>query len=273
MDLDDPKRRFTLALSRFGSSFPSLQAFALASGLLAATVIQSAPAQTVSSPTTKKNSTPAIDFSLGVFGQLTPTRLPTTTTSRSVGIDAMQTTQGTSPSAGVLGTFHQSFKPWLGYNVNLGYSRFSENYSRGEAFVPNKGTTASPFSEFSQGSIDTNLYETTVAYAVRGPKIARLSTFAQIGGGGVWFLPTQNPSAYREQVRLTMVFGGGFNYKLSDHFGVRAEYRGLFYKSPDFRNPNAPIPISKLFTATSEPTVSIVYSFGGEGNKKKATKH
>jgi hypothetical protein len=237
--------------------------------LFAITDVRSGPAQTVDSQAARKPLTPNIDFSLGVFGQLTSTRTPTTNTSESIGTYTTQTTQNTSPSAGVLGTLHQSFRPWLGYNINLGYSRFSENYSRGQAFVPIKGgSTVIPFSEFSRGSIGTNLYETTVAYVVQGPRTKRFSTFAQVGGGGLWFLPTQDPSPYSEQVRLAMVFGTGFNYKLSDHFGIRTEYRGLFYKSPDFRNSNTPIPISKLFTVTSAPTISVVYTFGG-GKKKR----
>jgi opacity protein-like surface antigen len=111
------------------------------------------------------------------------------------------------------------------------------------------------------------MYELTVAYAVQGPKTKRFSTFAQLGGGGLYFLPTQDPSPYAEQVRATMVFGVGMNYKLSEHFALRAEYRGLFYKNPDFKNPDAPIPISKLFTVTNEPTLSVVYTFG-RGKKK-----
>ena len=258
-----------MASLRLGSGSLSLRAFALAMCLFATTEVPSGLAQAVDSQGAKNTSTPNIDISLGVFGQLTSTRMPTTNTSDSLGTYTTQAAQGTSPSAGVLGTFHQSFKPWLGYNINLGYSRFSENYSLGQAFVPIKGGPITmPRSEFSRGSIGTNFYETTVAYVVRGPRTKRFGTFAQIGGGGLWFLPIQDPSPYSEQVRLAMVFGMGFNYKLSDHLGVRAEYRGLFYKSPDFRNSNTPIPITKLFTVTSAPTISVVYTFGG-GKKKR----
>jgi hypothetical protein len=43
------------------------------------------------------------------------------------------------------------------------------------------------------------------------------------------------------------------NYKLSENFALRAEYRGLFYENPDFKNLDTPIPISKLFTVTNSP--------------------
>lgn len=223
------------------------------------------------------------DLSLGAYGQLTPTRMPTTNLSSVVGDYRTQITQGTSSSAGVLGTFHQSFKPWLGYNVNLGYGRFSENYSAGAEYIPNTSNGGqfpppippnNPSSSFSQGSIGTNMYEVTVAYVVEGPKTKRLTTFGQLGGGGLWFLPTQDPSPYKEQVRASMVFGAGINYELTEHLDVRAEYRGLFYKNPDFAyySGNA-VPISRLFTVTSEPTVSVVYRFGGEKKTRYPKAH
>ncbi len=211
------------------------------------------------------------DISLGAFGQLTPTRAPEKTDTLSTGTAVMQDTQGTSPSAGVLGTFHQSFRPWLGYNVNLGYSRFSENYSHWSAYIPNNagqvppsGPPSTPSYYSFHGSVGTNMYELTVAYAVQGPTMKRFSTFAQLGAGALFFLPTPARSLFAEQFRPTMVFGVGMNYKLSEHFAVRAEYRGLFNKNPTFKNSD----IRKIFTVTNEPTISVVYTFGHKKKKR-----
>jgi len=110
------------------------------------------------------------------------------------------------------------------------------------------------------------MYELTAAYVLQGPKNGRFSTFAQLGGGTLAFLPTHDPSPYAVQFRATMVFGAGITVKLSDHLGLRGEYRGLFYKNPDFKN-NGPAPTTKLFTVTNEPTVSLVYIFG-RGRRK-----
>jgi opacity protein-like surface antigen len=218
--------------------------------------------QTANVKLPQKKFIPGVDFSLGVFGQLTPTRIPVTTNQFSFGVSTAQTTQGTSPSVGILGTFHQSFKPWLSYNVNLGYTRFSENYSQGSSFVPAPSATFEPFSSFSQGTIGTNMYELTIAYVFEGPNSKRFSTFGQFGGGGLFFLPIQDNSPANQQTRPAMVFGVGANYKLMNHLDIRAEYRGLFYKSPDFAYSHSGFPISKLFTVTNTPTVSLVYRFG-----------
>lgn len=247
---------------------------------LAMTGTKHAPAQTSSSQPVQQTEpqTPApplpsqskftmtTDFSVGVFGQLTPTRVPIVvtpfTTPTSSGQNVFQETQGTSASAGVLATFHQQFKPWLGYNVNAGFSRFTENYSSGTSFT----STAPPFfaSTLSQTSIGTNMFELSAAYVVEGPRTKRFSTFVQTGGALLPFLPTANPSTGSLQFRPALLFGTGANYKLSEHVGVRAEYRGLFYKNPDFKTA-----ANKLFTVTNEPTVSLFYTFGGGAKKQK----
>jgi opacity protein-like surface antigen len=170
---------------------------------------------------------------------------------------------------------HQSFKPWLGYNVNLGYTRFSENYSYGSAFVPAKSSTASPSSTFTRGSIGTSMYELTIAETFKGPSNKRFNTFGQFGGGGLFFLPTDNKSPASQQTRPAMIFGVGMNYKLTNHLDLRAEYRGLFYKSPDFNLPpydGYNFPITRLFTVTSQPAISVVYTFSRKPNRKLLAK-
>lgn len=244
--------------------------------LLALTGVLPVTAQSVVAPSPHKKFVPETDISLGVFGQLTPTRAPLTNYAFAGGTNVTQFTQGASPSAGALGTIHQAIKPWLGYNVNFGYSRFAERYSWGFATTPTGVHVPPqyPVYHFAQGSIRTNMYELTGAYSIQGPRNSRWSTSAQLGGGGLFFLPTHDPSPYAEQFRLAMVFGAGINYKLSDHFGLRAEYRGLFYKNPDFKNNyDTPVPITKLFTVTGEPTISIVYTFGHRRAKRSTGIH
>ena len=120
----------------------------------------------------------------------------------------------------MLGTFHQSFKPWLGYNVNFGYTRLSENYSHGEAFVPASGSSAAPSSSFAR--IDwCKCYELTISSVFEGPKSRRFSTFGQFGGGGLFFVHRKanlvNDMPIHEQTRPAMLFGVGMNYKLTSH--------------------------------------------------------
>jgi hypothetical protein len=67
-----------------------------------------------------------------------------------------------------------------------------------------------------------------------------------------------------------MVFGVGMSYRLTEHLGLRAEYRGLFYKSPDFAPMRNEVPVTRLFTVTNEPVVSLSYTFGGRKSVRMA---
>lgn len=210
-----------------------------------------------------KNAASDMDLSVGMFGQLTQARIPITSQQDNNGLFTTQQSQSASPSIGVLGTFHQQFTRWLGYNVNVGYTRFTENYSSGFAFVPSATSRTALTTNFIRGSIGTNLVETTIAGVMQGPRSQRFSTFAQLGGGGLFFFPFTHSDAYSNQIRPAMVFGIGMNYRLTEHLGLKAEYRGLFYKSPDFAPTRNEVPVTRLFTVTNEPVLSLTYTFGG----------
>lgn len=225
---------------------------------------------TAQSPQTqRKNVVSGMDVSVGIFGQLTQARIPTTSQQFANGPIRRRRLKAPPLSAGVLGTFHQQFTRWIGYNVNVGYTRFTENYSDGTAFIPSANSIA-PTSTFMRGSIGTNVVETTVAMVAQGPRTQRFSTFAQFGGGGLFFVPFTHVDAYNKQVRPTMIFGVGMNYRLTEHLSLRAEYRGLFYKSPDFAATVNYAPVTRMFTVTNQPAVSLTYTFGGRKSVRMA---
>ena len=223
--------------------------------------VRTGVAQTTETEPAQRKFTSATDISLGVFGQLTQSRIPNTVVQADNGVFTTEKSQSASPSAGVLGTLHQQFTPWLGYNVNLGYTRLTENYAYGTAYVPSPTSPFKAGSSFSQAQVGTNMYETTIALVALGPRTRRFTTFGQFGGGGLWFLPNTQPDATNEQTRPAMLFGVGMNYRFTEHLGLRAEYRGIFYKSPDFGVTSNIGPVTRLFTVTNEPTVSLTYTF------------
>jgi opacity protein-like surface antigen len=111
------------------------------------------------------------------------------------------------------------------------------------------------------------MYELTLAYAFYGPRSERFRTFGQIGGGGLFFEPINANFAHQE-TRPAMVFGVGAEYDFSRHLSVRAEYRGLFYKMPDFGIDNG-FPKQRLFTVTNTPAISLVYRFKASPKKHR----
>jgi opacity protein-like surface antigen len=247
-------------------SFKFISSFTLLLVLPSRVLIAQAP-----EPAKKDNNfTPGADVSLGFLGQMTFARNPTTFAVYPAWTVASQQTQSESPSAGALATFHGAMKPYLGYNVNFGYTRFTQTDSEGSGYVPGQGTTPPPSGGIlNAGSLDTHMYELTLAYAFNGPRAKRFRTFGQLGGGGLFFDPI-NASFAKQQTRPAMVFGTGMEYDVSRHFSVRAEYRGLFYKGPDFAIDNG-FPKQRLFTVTNTPAISLVYRFRSRPGKPGKT--
>jgi hypothetical protein len=193
-------------------------------------------------------------ISLGAFAQITPTRLQTNYIN-SVDIGAQ--TQGIAPTAGVLGTFRQQFHPWLGYSLNLGYTRADERYTFPVTY---------PVTALHELHIPSNLYEVSLSYVAQKHLTPRLTGFAEIGAGAVIVLPVNGASTAVPTGSATFdpdvnyrpegTTGFGLDLRLSQHLDFRAEYRGLLYKNPDFSY------LQKSTTWTSEPTLSLVYRFG-----------
>jgi opacity protein-like surface antigen len=215
-----------------------------------------------------ENFTPGIDIAGGVSGQMTFARNPVTVNTEGAFTIESEKSQSLSPSPGALFTFHQAMKPYLGYNVNFDYTSLEQSYSQGSASLNSNGSTTP--TSFAAYSFSARMYELSVAYAFSGPRFARFRTFGQFGGGGLFFQPTQTTFA-KEQTRPAMVFGVGIERDFSTHFSIRAEYRGLFYKGPDYQiDRPAYIPEQRLFTVTNQPTISLVYRFGvNKGSNQK----
>ncbi|MBW4040259.1 MAG: hypothetical protein HIU91_15660 [Acidobacteria bacterium] len=185
------------------------------------------------------------------MAQLTASRINDTSTNL--------TTQSLSPSAGVFTTFRQSFKPWLGYSVNLGYTRSTYRYS----ISPPTGFTGIT----SGASIPSHMYEVSISYIAQKHLTNHLTVFGEAGAGTMAFaarnrvgsIPARGSNAFRPEG----IAGFGVDYRLPHGLGLRAQYRGLFLKYP---YPGDDLP-TKLKTVISEPNLSLTYTFGRSGHR------
>ena len=224
-----------------------------------------ARAQKAPKPNWYARGSEGVELSAGTFAQVTGSRNPGSTTDTGGAILSQQMSQSTTPSVGVLLSERQSFGPWLGYTANVGYTRFTENYTSGVVQTSASGTD---FASFARGSIGTNAVELTGSYLVHARR-GRYTPFAQLGGGMLVFVPTPSTQPVSYVYRGTGLFGVGLSYRLNPRVELRAEYRGLFFKSPDFRYgksgvvPIPPVPVTQRYTVAQEPTLSITYRFGG----------
>ena len=149
-------------------------------------------------------------------------------------------------STGVLATARQSFHFWLGYEINYGYTRYADRYKASTYGV----------------QVQNNLHEATAAYLVQGPviPILGLQPFGAVGVGALVFLPTTTGGQrFSQQYRIPILYEVGVNYPiLTSHLGLRLQYRGLSYKTPDFQSPQLTTGSRRQ---TAEPSVGAYFRF------------
>jgi hypothetical protein len=213
-----------------------------------------AAAQTGTTPASSHVET---TVSLGIDAQLTASRVQII---QNIGISTESVnTQSLDLSPAILGSIRRSIRPWLGYTANLGYARTTE------VNTGTLGANASPYL-----AIPSNVYETSVAYHLQNHITPRLTGFVDVGAGALTFLPVhrgedarnfappKNPAlAPSVSFRPLGVGSVGIDYHFNHRLALRAEYRGLIYKYPDFDSI-----VGRSVTITSQPTVSLAYQFG-----------
>ena len=146
-------------------------------------------------------------------------------------------------SGGAGAAFRHSYHWWLGYEVSYDYSRYTEYY------------TVQVF------GIQHNQHEFNGSYYVHGPHtIAGIQPFALAGVSAVIFSPSLNGGQRAAwQPRPGINYGAGVNVPLlTSYFGLRFEYRGVYYKAPDFGRANL---TTNAWRNTSEPMAGLYFRF------------
>ena len=165
-----------------------------------------------------------------------------TKNSNNAGISQRGTNAG-----GFLVGYRYHLSDWFAAEANYGYSRDTQSYlnSSGLSRVP------------------SNVHEATAAFAVTPPvNLMKLKPFFLAGSGALVFDPRNNAGASisgaQRQAKAAFLYGGGVDYELTHHLALRAEYRGLVYKAPDFNI--AALNADKV-THVAQPSAGIVIRF------------
>ncbi len=155
--------------------------------------------------------------------------------------------QRATEAGGLLVGYRYHFSDWIAAEANYGYSRNTQS------FFTNGGLSRN----------QSNNHEATAAVVVTPPVMGeKLKPFVLAGSGALVFDPTDRarvlvPGAQR-QVKAAFLYGGGVDYDLAHHIALRAEYRGLVYKTPDF---NIPALNADKVTHVAQPSAGIVIKF------------
>jgi hypothetical protein len=233
-----PLKNFLLS-PRFNWSrrFPHfLSAFVVAAGMLPwAVSCRAQDTQTVPAATDTKEK---YDLGIGGFYQVTHDS------------NGNFIRNDTTESGGALISFRQPWRPWMGYEVNLGYTKFYEAYNKGVVKVE---------------SNDTDL---SFSYLFQSPAFNGIQAFLSVGGGIIVFSPVNGtlinlnaPTATSLPTQLLpeFTYDFGLNYvSLFKRFGVRGGLRGLKYKTPDFHQESID---THTLRTTLEPNLGVYYRF------------
>jgi len=124
-------------------------------------------------------------------------------------------------SGGLLLGYSYQFNRWAGAEGNYGFTRNTQNF------------TGAP----GLSSVEADIHEITGAFVAHIPlHVPKVRPYGLAGAGALVFDPTDKfaLNGTGRQTKATFVYGGGVNFDVTSNFGVRAEYRGLLYKVPDF---------------------------------------
>ena len=152
--------------------------------------------------------------------------------------------QFTTDSAGFLATFGLQPVKGAGFELNYGYTHYSERYTFSYAIAP--GT--------QQASVPTDQHEFTGVYMIR-PKHIPFQPFIGVGGGAIDFTPSNASNQWRGAGLLET----GFNMRTRNpHISFRVEGRSLYYRSPNYYQSAIS---TRSWRVTEQPSVSAFYSF------------
>ncbi len=154
------------------------------------------------------------------------------------------TSHSATKSGGFLLGYSYQFNRWAGVEGNYGYTRNTQNYI---------GLTRS--------SLEADFHEITGAFVAHFPlNVSKVRPYALAGTGALVFDPTDKfvVTGTGRQTKAAFLYGGGVDFDVAHNFGVRAEYRGLVYKVPDFTLDS--LNLDKV-THLAQPSVGFYFRF------------
>ena len=160
--------------------------------------------------------------------------------------NAVQRTSSTT--LGLLASYRFMLTPRSALEANYGYQQLTQ-------YAVDSGKL--------QGGIHVFQSEISLAY-VFNLNFKRFNPFLEAGPAIMLFDPVLDAGTHfldaKKQTAIGGLFGGGLAYELSPSFDIRAEYRGVVVKTPDFSLPNNPFNPNR-YELLSTPAIGIAYHF------------
>jgi opacity protein-like surface antigen len=161
------------------------------------------------------------------------------------------TIQSPSNAAGGLIELRHISHPWLGYEGTYALNRANQKYS----FAAVPASCPSSGCGVTLNSVSANAHEVTGDW-VASLKIGNLRPFVLAGGGILIDAPSSGQASTSTSTKPVFVYGGGVDWRLLPHIGLRLQYRGNLYKAPDL---TTVFTSTGAFTHTAEPMIGIFF--------------
>jgi hypothetical protein len=161
------------------------------------------------------------------------------------------THQTPSNAPGGLFELRHISSPLLGYEFAFSFNPADQ------AYAPVTGACGLAACQNPPTKISGNAAEVAIDY-VLSKKIGNLRPFV-VAGLGV-FIVIPGPTLYGNNtpIRGAYIYGGGVDYDLGSHLGIRAQFRSNLYKAP---NISSIYPATGAFTQSMEPMGGLYYRF------------
>ena len=147
---------------------------------------------------------------------------------------------------GALASYRYMLTPRSAVEANYQYSQYANKF----------------IGSFNNVRVQTRLQEVSAAY-VFNFNFRNLNPFLEGGIGGFLFSPIQGTGTTdldaKRTTNIGALYGAGIAYEISPSFDIRAEYRGITVKAPNFGL--SQFNTSRWYPVISEPTVGIAYHF------------
>ncbi|MGB0123252.1 MAG: outer membrane beta-barrel protein [Silvibacterium sp.] len=147
------------------------------------------------------------------------------------------TIQSPSNSAGGFLELRHISNPLIGYELNYSFNRANQSYN----LTPVKATAN----------------EVGANWVVSVP-VLMFRPFVIAGGGLIFFHPDADQPGTSNEIKGVFVYGGGVDWTVVPHFGIRGQYRGNLYHAPDMLDVATS---TRAFAHTAEPMLGAYFRF------------
>lgn len=170
-----------------------------------------------------------------------------TFTKSSTGNGTMQVP--TNAYGGMIELRHIS-SPFIGYEISYEYNRANQSLS------PETGN-CSYFCANPPYAVTASASDVSINW-VPSAKFGNLRAFGLVGVGFFITLPTSSQYDLNTIVRPVYLVGGGVDWDVASHLGLRVQFRDNLYKAPDMAGIYPP---TGAFTQSAEPMAGAYYRF------------